>query len=508
MDQLWREAATNRAHLSHAPALFYSLAVFVLLHPFDYHGIVQTVRGNEAQSAGTGERGDIRGVECNHELNGAQTKTICNPCTRLFPRAGFPLFTVAVAPLYRLLAITFLLSAVTPLRAAELSDTLSTLPRSAPGTELGTIKVGTRTYHDVRIKSYDSRSLIFTHSEGLGSARLRDLTPDLQDLLGYNPSQAEPSAPPAIASAKPAQVPAQTLTALPQPLETTDAPDASAPTAFDALVTAFGTKPDLRVSQNLQSEFFRLSFTAKSQGRRMSCAIFAVVGALEFQNAKATGTPQKLSEDYLIWATRRIAGQAPARSTGQAKPPVSQNAVPRRESQPEDLGYSLSDVISGLRAYGIATQSELPDQYPAKDSAEIAPDDVVIASARTRRLVNILPVPGRQNQTVLANIVHALNCGYPVPIGLRWPYENSIRTGFLRDQAPRPNAFHAVTLVGYECPNKKIEDTVFIFKNSFGAAWGVDGYGRATWSYLEQNLTDAIVLDVGPGTKGKPGTKP
>lgn len=413
-----------------------------------------------------------------------------------------------MAPLYRLLAISLLLSAGTPLRAAELSDTLSTLPRSAPGTELGTIKVGSRTYHDVRIKSYDARSLIFTHSEGLGSARLRDLTPDLQDLLGYNPSQAEAAAPAKPAQAKPTQSPAQTLTPLPQPVETTDAAGASAPTAFDALVTAFGTKPELRVSQNLQGEFVRLSFTAKSQGRRMSCAIFAVVGALEFQNAKATGTPQKLSDDYLIWATKRISGQEAAAPAEQPKPPVSPNTVPRRDTPPDDLGYSLSDVISGLRAYGIATQSELPAAYAAKDSGEITPDDAIIASARTRRLVNILPVPGRQNQTVLANIVHALNCGYPVPIGLRWPLERTIRAGFLRDQAPRPDAFHAVTLVGYECPNKKIEDTVFIFKNSFGTAWGVDGFGRATWGYLEQNLTDAIVLDVGPGAKSKPGVTP
>jgi hypothetical protein len=413
-----------------------------------------------------------------------------------------------VAPLFRLLAFTFLLSAGVPLRAAELSDTLSTLPRAAPGTELGTIKVGPRTYHEVRIKSYDSRSLIFTHSEGLGSARLRDLTPDLQDLLGYNQSQAEASAPAKTALAKPAQIPAQSLTPLPKPVETTDAAGATAPTAFDALVTAFGTPPDLRVSQNMQGEFVRLSLTAKSQGRRMSCAIFAVVAALEFQNAKATGTPQKLSEDYLIWATKRINGQTTDATTAPARPPAPQNTVSRREALPEDLGYSLSDVVSGLRTYGIATQSELPVQYPSNDFRDIAPDDSIIASARTRRLVNILPVPGRQNPTVLTNIVHALNRGYPVPIGLRWPLERSIRSGFLRDQTPHPKTFHAVTLVGYECPNKKIEDTVFIFKNSFGAAWGTDGYGRATWSYLEQNLTDAILLDLGPVAKSKTDAKP
>jgi hypothetical protein len=411
-----------------------------------------------------------------------------------------------VALLNRLFFIAVLLVVETSLQGRELSDTLSALPRIAPGTVLGTIKVGSRTYNDVRIKSYDSRSLIFTHSEGLGSARLRDLTPDLQDLLGYNPGLSDAISPAAGAAAKPVQAP--TLTPLPQPIETSAATGTTTPSTFDALVTKFGTMPELRARQSLQGEFVRLSLTAKSQGRRLSCAIFAVVSALEFQNAKATGIPQKLSEDYLIWATRRITGHMDAAPSRQTDPRVSTSSVQRQETPPTDLGYSLSEVVSGLRAFGIATQAEMPDHYSSGKIESPFPENAVVSSARTRRLVNILPVPGRQNPTVLSNIVQALNHGYPVPIGLRWPHDRSIRDGVLLDQPPKPDSFHAVTLVGYECPSGRIEESVFIFKNSFGTGWGIEGYGRAAWRYLEQNLIDAIVLDVGAGGQQQASPKP
>lgn len=401
----------------------------------------------------------------------------------------------------RLLTFITMLTAAAMLRAGEFSDTLSTLPRVAPGTELGTIKVGSRTYDEVRIKSYDSRSVIFTHSGGLGSARLRDLTPDLQGLFGYDPSQPEPSSAGKIAPLQNKSSPA--LTTLPKPVETMEVSRQSDPAAFDSLVSAFGTEPELRAKQNLQSEFARFSFTAKSQGRRLSCAIFSVVSALEFQNAKTTGSPQKLSEDYLLWATRRITDHAPS---GIDKNAVDSPPGSGPKTVTSDQGFSLSEVVSALRAYGIATQSEMANPGAGSSGVSVAPDETLVATARTRRMVDVLPVPGRQNQTVLANVIQALNHGYPVPIGLRWPVERSIRAGFLNDQAPKPDAFHAVTLVGYECAGSRPEDVIFIFKNSYGAAWGVDGYGRATWSYLEQNLTDAIVLNVGPGAQKSSGT--
>lgn len=403
-----------------------------------------------------------------------------------------------VAKLHHLFRIWLLFTA-SILHAGEIADSLSPLPHTVVGTELGTIKVGPRTYYKVRVKSYNARSLVFTHRGGLASALLKDLPSDLQDLLGYDPSKPEPARPIPPPSVKPETPPPEEY---PSPAEDTAVLAADGglkPSSFDALLTSFGTPPELRPVQSLQAEYSRLSFTVKSQGRRPSCAIFAVVSAFEYQNAKATGFTQKLSEEYLIWATRRITGQAPLPSTVPEGIPINSSGAPALEIPPKDLGYTLSEVVSGLRAYGIAAAFEMPNRPYSNAPGKAEPDEGIVTSARSRRLVNILPVPGRQNSAILANIIHALNHGYPVPVGLRWPNERSIRAGNLRDQTPMEDAGHAVTIVGYVCPNGSITDTDFIFKNSWGVNWGINGYGRASWSYLEKNLGDAIVLDVGAG---------
>ena len=391
------------------------------------------------------------------------------------------------------------------LGAAEVADSLSPLPHTLVGTELGTIKVGPRTYHEVRIKSHNARSLVFTHRGGLASALLRDVSADLQDLLGYDPSKPEPPRPSPVPSIIPETPPPEE-----EPGESGDntvlaADGGPKPSSFDDLLTSFGTPPELRPTQNLRDEFTRLSFTVKSQGRRPSCAIFAIMSALEYQNAKATGVSQKLSEEYLIWATRRITGQAPAPSTVPARAPLSPSGLPEVEIPPKDLGYTLTEVVSGLRAFGVAAYFEMPNRGSESQAARSTPDETLIASARTRRLVNILPITGRNNYAILSNIIQALNHGYPVPVSLRWPHERSVRSGNLRDQAPMEDAGHAVTIVGYVCPNGSMTDTDFIFKNSWGYSWGIGGYGRASWAYLEKNLVDAIVLDVGAGL---PALKP
>lgn len=379
-------------------------------------------------------------------------------------------------PIVALLAGLALASAVHA-DTAQLADNLTPITHSLVGEELGTVQVGPRTYHEVRVKSYDQRSLVFTHRGGLGSARLRDLPPDLQTLLGYNPDLPEPEpvrrSPAPAPAARSSTLTAESLT----PLQT-----------FDSLVASFGTTPKVLPRQSLQAEYLRLSLTAKSQGRRPSCAIFAIVSALEFQNARLTGDGRKLSEEYLIWAIRRILGQSV---------PVSNSPVPT-EPPPDDLGYSLPEVVSALRAYGIALNSEMPNRPMGAVSSTPPPAESVITAARARRLVNILALPGRDPAALCTNIIHALNHGYPVPIGLGWPNERAIRGGTLSDQAPMPNVGHAVTIVGYECPNGRLEDSVFVFKNSYGPQWGQAGYGRATWRYLAKNLREAYVLDVSP----------
>ncbi|MBI3885417.1 MAG: hypothetical protein HY302_06775, partial [Opitutae bacterium] len=74
-----------------------------------------------------------------------------------------------------------------------------------------------------------------------------------------------------------------------------------------------------------------------------------------------------------------------------------------------------------------------------------------------------------------------------------------LRTGYLSAQKPVPGAGHAVTLVGYQTATGRIEDAVFVFKNSWGAEWGQGGYGTVTYHYLNRHLHDAVILEVQAG---------
>lgn len=360
-------------------------------------------------------------------------------------------------------------------------------PASITGLELGTFTVGKQTYHEVRVRSRDARSLFFRHRDGLGSVRLRDLPPELQTRLDFDPASAPPeTAPPPSPRVRPAAKPAAPREAPP-----------SATTKLDELFPGFDREPELRPRQTLQPEFIRLGLNVKNQGRRPSCAVYAIVSALEFQNSRLTGSIEKLSEEYLVWATRR--------SLGLSGPAASLLRDPSTGDFTEDAGFALPSVVAGLQTYGIPLYDDMRNQPGLAASAVPEPPPEIIDRARRRRLVFISPLPGQTPAVVIPRIVHALNAELPVPVGIRWPNERAIHAGVLSSQQPVEGANHAVTIVGYECPDGIIGNAVFIFKNSYGPRWGQGGYGRVSHAYLARNLLDAYVLDVRPAP-GPPQT--
>ena len=247
----------------------------------------------------------------------------------------------------------------------------------------------------------------------------------------------------------------------------------------------FSQPPEIRPEVNLRPRFVELGLYAKNQGRRPSCAVFAVVSALEFQNAELLGHAEKLSEEYLIWASRRILGRdRPALpATPDAPAPVGD----------EDEGFALTEVVTALRSYGIPLESSMPDTLGRKMQDIPEPSQALIDEACRHCHVAVYPVP---QTNLIGNLVQALNAGVPVVVGIQWPHYVSINSGYLSQQKPMAGSSHAVTLVGYRCPTGLPDDVVFIFKNSWGVQWGAAGFGQATAAYLKTNLTDAVILEV------------
>jgi hypothetical protein len=342
-----------------------------------------------------------------------------------------------------------------------------------PGTVFETFTVGPTTYRQVKVLSVNARTLVIRHEGGMASIRLHDLAPDWQARFHYDPA--------AEATAE------QLLQAKPKPVVTTARPvSGKGGTRLETLLQQFGKPAEVRAEVDLRPEFFQLQLGVKDQGHRPSCSVFAVVSALEFQNAKLAGKAEKFSEEYLVWAVRQTVQRLPGG-----------NAVESAEDQ--DEGFSLSEVVAALRAYGIPLQASMPNTFGSKITAIESPPAAIVEEARTHQRVFVHLVPGRDAPTRINNVVLALNAGVPVPIGVAWPNYRTMRTGYLSGQKPMAGAGHAITLVGYKSSTGKLEDAVFIFKNSWGVDWGQGGYGTVTYGYLSRYLNDVILLEVQRG---------
>lgn len=350
------------------------------------------------------------------------------------------------------------------------------------------LKVKDSIYHQVRVKEVTPEAIFIIHKNGLAKLFLADLSDDLKERYGYNPHAAsihreEQIRKAAETAAVQAKAKAERIQAAQQTLQLARIQAGRNP--MDALLARFGTTPPFHQLVDMRQRFPQLY--VRDQGRRPSCAVFAVVSALEYQNAALTGVPERLSEEYLIWATRKTLGLNSKPSTGDGT----------QDSADTDAGFDLYEVVQAVRSYGIPTNERMPYTYGRNMSAIAEPAPDIINEAQTRRTVNYFNISGRSADIKIGNIVHTLNDGIPVVVGLRWPHWRTLQnTALLSNQTTRQGYAHAVTLLGYKNETQRPEDTVFIFKNSWGNKWGSGGYGFATYSYLQNNLLSAVLLEV------------
>jgi len=364
-----------------------------------------------------------------------------------------------------------------------------TLPPASPTPTLGVgatfseLHAGKKVYLNVRVREVTVRSILISDADGIASIPLHELPTELQQAFGYQPARE------AISNAHIAMAEhrVEQLARFRRMVETASA-NAAASAKFSRLLASFGKTPSIRPSVDLRPRFRELSLEIKNQGRRPSCTVFAVVSAYEFENAQLLGQSEKLSEDYLIWATCQTLKRAPTL--------ISPDQVAEdHDASERDMGFSYGAVLESLSVFGIAPQSAMPNTS-GKFGEIPAPSSELIRDSSMRRKLLIHYIPGLENSDRLDNIIQALNENVPVPIGLSWPSERTSRNGRLNTQTPIPGYRHAVTLVGYTCPSGEIENIEFIFRNSYGPSWGEGGYGRASFKYLNENLLGAVVFEV------------
>lgn len=80
---------------------------------------------------------------------------------------------------------------------------LATISQRAIGMNLGTLVVGSKTYSSAKVKALDAWEVSVEHSGGIARVALRELSADLQTLLGYDPNVGEKPAPPVVVGSVP-----------------------------------------------------------------------------------------------------------------------------------------------------------------------------------------------------------------------------------------------------------------------------------------------------------------
>lgn len=340
------------------------------------------------------------------------------------------------------------------------------------------LRVGQRTYRNAIVLSVNDSSIVARHAEGISQILLENLDPELQLHFGYDP---------ALAAARTARLESMRATQAEDAerrlaalkIRAAQKPALVGPAAdLAAAARRFGQAPELREEIDLRERYKEFGLTVRNQWAQPSCAIFATVAALEYQFARYGRGQFDFSESYLFDATLMTLGLSQPRN----RPAPAADPNDKRE-QPSDAGFALDEVLQAIRTYGLALEGEAVGR---------ADSDAALA----RAAFGWRNVPGRDSETLIANMIHLLNTETPLVVSLAWPHDQAVtRSAVLSEQTPRAGAGHAVALVGYRCRTGNLEDATFIFRNSWGPSWGAGGYGYIRYAYLAKNLRRAYVVE-------------
>ena len=237
-------------------------------------------------------------------------------------------------------------------------------------------------------------------------------------------------------------------------------------------------------SADLRPLFARWGLDARRQGKRGTCSVFVITGAIEFAKAKTRGSSERLSVEFLNWAANVTHGDQ------------------------KDGGF-FADLWNGFTAHGICPEEDMPyrDEFdPKREPGEFARDQGSQAHALGLGLRWIKAWNPRKgvNAAQLAEIKRTLLRGWPVAGGFLWPKDPQWDDGVLR-MCPRPEVRdgHSVLLVGFVDDPVKPGGGTFIIRDSNRD----DPDERLTYEYVSAYMNDAVSIE-GPAGAAAGGGLP
>lgn len=153
----------------------------------------------------------------------------------------------------------------------------------------------------------------------------------------------------------------------------------------------------------------------------------------------------------------------------------------------QDVGIFLKTGMMVLKKYGVCLESLWPYDLSKWNSK---PSDESYADAEKRKILKY--------QKVISTyyITEVLSNNKPVVFGMEiyesfMELNNRISTVSFPSRKEKSLGGHAMCMVGYD-----LEKRLFLAKNSFGIAWGMDGYCWIPFDYLKQEGYDAWIFDI------------
>jgi C1A family cysteine protease len=191
----------------------------------------------------------------------------------------------------------------------------------------------------------------------------------------------------------------------------------------------------------------------EDQGNLGSCTANALAGALEFLEDKDKMPMTRRSRLYIYWNERFLQG-----------------------SVKSDSGATLREGITSLLTYGSCSETEWP--YNIKQFT-VKPNAACYIDGKTHVIQSYYRISS------MTDMKTCLAAGYPFVFGFTvyesFESQQVAQTGIVPMPGAREQVLggHAVLCVGYNDAQKR-----FIVRNSWGSAWGQQGYCTIPYSYL------------------------